>query len=94
MADQSPAIHEKASKTALSTEKECMLLLFTSVANMLKCKTFQSKDTSIISKAAKHISCLIDARSGIAAVTHEPAIEPTVRLYLLESFNLNKMSSH
>jgi len=57
-----------------------MLLIFASMANMLKCKAFQSKYTSIISKAAKHIPCLIDARSGIAAVTHEPVIEPTVHL--------------
>jgi len=32
MADQSPAIYEKACKTAWSTEKEYMLLIFTSMA--------------------------------------------------------------
>lgn len=40
------------------------------------------------------VSCFNEARRGVVAVIHEPAIEPTVLLYLLKSFNLNKMASH
>jgi hypothetical protein len=50
--------------------------------------------TSTISSAIKHAACFIEASRGIAAVIHEPAIDPTVLLYLLESFNLNEMLSH
>jgi hypothetical protein len=68
--------------------------IYISCYNVESVKTFEPKHTSIISREAKHISCLNEARRGIAAVIHEPAIEPTVRLYLLESFNLNEMTSH
>jgi len=50
--------------------------------------------TSTIFRATKHSSCFIEASSGIAAVKHEPAIDPTVLLYLLESFNLKSKFSH
>jgi len=41
MLDQSLAIYEKACKTGKSTQTEYMLPIFTSMANMLKCKAFQ-----------------------------------------------------
>lgn len=44
--------------------------------------------------ATKEAASFAEPSRGVAAVTHEPAIDPTVRLYLFESFNLNKMFSN
>ena len=57
-------------------------------------KKVQLESTSTMSKATKQAACFIEARRGVAVVKQEPAIDPTVLLYLLESFKLNKIASH
>lgn len=47
-----------------------------------------------MSRAIKHAAWFSEVSSGVAAIKHEPAIDPTVLLYLLESFKLNKILSH
>lgn len=47
----------------------------------------------MISKATRLATCIAEIRRGVTAVTHEPTIEPTVRLYLLKSFNVTNVDS-
>lgn len=51
-------------------------------------------DTSIIPSAVKHAAASAEAISGVTATRHDPAIDPTIRRYLLESLNLNMRDSN
>lgn len=51
-------------------------------------------DTSTISSAVKHAAALAEAIRGVTATRHDPAIDPTIRRYLLESLNLNMTDSN
>lgn len=65
-----------------------------STAEMCKFWKPTTKFTSIISRATKEASCITETRSGVTASTHEPTIDPTVRLYILESFKLSNVDSN
>lgn len=46
------------------------------------------------SRAIKQAACWDEARIGVAAIRQEPTIDPTVLLYLLDSFNFKRTDSH
>ena len=73
-----------------------MTCLLTDNSTMYKIKWFRhlAQSTSRISNATKHIGCFDEASKGVAVTKHEAVIDPIVRLYLLELFNLNVISSN
>lgn len=46
-----------------------------------------------MSRATRDAASFTEASSGVAAVKHDPTIDPNVRRYPLDLFNLNSMSS-